>query len=346
MDDEDDVKRELGEVREAVAGLSTAEIVDGAWFAKLLRAALSTYAKEVSWEFFKQKYPGLPADGVVDRRIELAQRYAMIEGGLSATAYTAAVAATIGSAGGSSPISVPAAFTSLVVDLWYLSRLQLRLAYDLAVLYRVPINLDDPEDLYDLLRVAFGIKAGEALRGVVPRLVPEAVRQGVKAVVKGPVLAALKQLPVIGKYLLQRNIIKFAIPAVCVPVAMKLNHYLTGQVGRQAREIYRDRAAITELATHQVGQYFDEHPGMLLHTIWFIAQADGRIKAEESWLLKAVIKELMGTPERDATIKEFEEIVSFKSDRYLAEVGRLPEALRREVFAIAADTAIVDHELH
>jgi hypothetical protein len=49
----------------------------------------------------------------VDQRIKMAARYAALEGGLSASAYSAAVVATLGSAGGASPVMLPAAGAQL-----------------------------------------------------------------------------------------------------------------------------------------------------------------------------------------------------------------------------------------
>lgn len=343
-DEEREVKAQVEEIRGFAAGLSATELKDGSWFAKLLQAALETYTRQVNWEFFARKYPGLPVDAIVDRQIELAQRYAMIEGGLSAAAYSAAIAATVGTAGGASPLSVPAAVGSFAIDLAYVSRLQLRLAYDLAILYRHPIDPQDPEDLYDLLRVAFGIKAGEALRGAVPRLAPEVVRQGVKAVVKGPILAALKALPIIGKFLLQRNIIKFAIPVVCVPAAMKMNHYFTGQVGRQAREVFRDKAAVRDFAL-RVGSTFADNPTLLLHTVWYVVDADSKIEAAESWLLRAMIDDLRETPTGEAAVDDFERMLDFDRDAFLAVVRTQSGDTKREIFKVATETAIADREL-
>ena len=51
-----------------------------------------------------------------------------------------------------------------MVDVAFISRLQLRLARDIAVLYRVPLDTSDPDDLWKLIRVAFTIKGGEAVR--------------------------------------------------------------------------------------------------------------------------------------------------------------------------------------
>lgn len=174
------VERERAELREFVGGLSGDDIRSGSWFTKLLRHALDSYTEKVDWQYFQERYEGVPADGIVDQRIKMASRYAAIGGGLSATAYTAAIAATIGSLGGASPATVPAAVTTVMVDIAYITRLQVRLAYDVAVLYRIPLDVSDPEDLWKLIRVAFTIKSGEVVREGVVKVVPALVRPLIK----------------------------------------------------------------------------------------------------------------------------------------------------------------------
>lgn len=339
------VQAEIDELKGMAAATSVDELKDGSWFATLLQHALRTYARKANAEYFFKKYPGIPADAIVARRIELAQRYAMIEGGVSASAYSAAVAATVGTAGGASPLTLPGAVTSFAVDLLYVTRLQLHLAWDLAVLYRHPIDIDDPEDLYDLLRVAFGIKAGEALRGVLPRLAPEAVRQGIKVAAAGSRLALLKSLPVIGKHLLQRNLIKFGIPVVSVPLSMKLNHYQTGQVGAQARAIYRDKAAINETSADAVKR-LEAVPDLLLRAVWLVVQADGEIEAEESWLLKEIVDDVSKHEAGGSVINEFQATINFDKEAFYRDIAAAPAEVREDLFDLACAAAIVDHELH
>lgn len=93
--DQELVERERAELREFVAGLSPDEIRSGGWFTKLSAQALGSYTDKVDWRYFQQRYEGVPADAIVDQRIKMAARYAALEGGLSAGAYTAAIAATI-----------------------------------------------------------------------------------------------------------------------------------------------------------------------------------------------------------------------------------------------------------
>lgn len=126
------------EIKSFFKNLVPEELKNGAWFEKLLYLALSNYQNKVTAEYFQKEYPGLPPDAVVDQRIALAKKYAAISGGTTSAAYTGAVAATIGTAGGASPVALPAALTTLAADLGYTSLLQLRLAYDISVLYGYP----------------------------------------------------------------------------------------------------------------------------------------------------------------------------------------------------------------
>lgn len=140
-DDEADreaVEQERAKLREFVAELSADDIKSGGWFTKLCAQALRSYTEKATWEYFQQKYKGVPADGIVERQIKLAAKNAMIEGGLTSSLYTGTIAATVGSLGGASPAAVPAGVATFMVDLTYISQLQMRLAYDIAVIYRIP----------------------------------------------------------------------------------------------------------------------------------------------------------------------------------------------------------------
>jgi tellurite resistance protein len=249
---------------------------------------MSSYTEKVDWQYFQERYKGVPADGIVDQRIKMASRYAALEGGLSAGAYTAAVAATIGSLGGASPATVPAAVTTMMVDVAYTTRLQLRLAYDISVLYRVPLDLDDPDDMWKLIRVAFTIKSGEVARQGVIKSVPVMVRPVIKRFYSKAVLSAAKGLPVVGKYLLQRNVIKIGIPVVGVPLAVVLNRYTTLLAGRHAQAVFRNEAGVIELAEGMSKR--SRHPRLMLWVAWFVIRADQKIADDEALLMRHLVR--------------------------------------------------------
>lgn len=279
---------ERAELRKFIEGLSLGDIKGGGWFTKLLSHALSSYTDKVTWQYFQERYEGVPADAIVDQRIKMAARYAALEGGLSAGAYTAAIAATIGSAGGASPLTVPAAIATVMVDVAFITQLQLRLAYDVAVLYRVPLDLSDPEDLWRLIRVAFTIKGGEFAREGVVKVVPPLMRQVVKRYFSGPVLVAARGLPFVGKFLLQRNVIKIAIPLVGIPLATAVNYYTTLAAGVHAQAVFRNEARVIELAEGLSKR--SHHPQLMLWVAWLVIRADHKIADDEALLFRNMVR--------------------------------------------------------
>ncbi|MGU3292501.1 hypothetical protein [Williamsia sp. M5A3_1d] len=287
-EDREAVERDRTEIREFVGKLSGDDIKSGGWFTKLLASSLSAYSEQVDWKYFQTKYKNVPADAIVDQRIKMASRYAAIEGGLSASAYTAVIAATIGSLGGASPATVPAAIVTVMIDVAYITRLQLHLAYDIAVLYRVPLDLDDPDDLWKLIRVAFTIKGGEVAREGVVKAVPVAIRPLIKRFYARGVLNAARGLPFVGKFLLQRNVIKIGIPLVGVPTSVVVNRYTTLVAGRHARVVFRNEAEILELANKLSMR--TAHPRLALWVAWLVIKADGKISDEEALLMRHLVR--------------------------------------------------------
>lgn len=275
-------------MRGFVAGLSPDEIKSGAWFAKLLAQALDSYTDKIDWSYFQERYRGVPADAIVDQRIKMASRYAALEGGLSAGAYTGAVVATIGTAGGASPVLVPAAVATMMVDVAFTTQLQLRLAYDISVLYRVPLDLADPDDMWKLLRVAFTIRSGEVVREGAAKIVPALMRPLIKRFYSGAVLTAARGIPFVGKFLLQRTVIKIGIPLVGVPLAVVLNRYATLITGRHARLVFRNEARIVELAGRLSTR--SRNPQLLLWVAWLVIMSDGSASDDEALLMRHLVQ--------------------------------------------------------
>ena len=332
---------ELNQAQEFAKSTSLEDIKSGEWFVKLLDMALKKYREKVNAAYFQKKYPGLPPDANVDRRIDLAQKYATLEGGSTAAAYTAAVAATIGSQGGASPLTIPAALTSLAVDLGYTSLLQLRLAYDISVIYGKPLDYDDPEDLYDLLVLAFGIKAGEVFSESLQKLSPEAVRILIKKTVTGSSLEWFKALPVVGKFLLQRNLIKILIPVVGIGLGAGVNYFYTGSVGKRAKMMFRLRGAIEE-AADQVSLDSLEYSFLLLQTIWLVIKADKQVQQEEAWYLRYLIAGLEEIDIDGKVKQDFEAKINFDEERVMNQLRNLPPEFSAEIYNAACVASVVD----
>ena len=280
------VRRELDKLRDLAQKVSPEEVRQGEWFARLLRFSLDQYVDEVDAAYFDRLYPGLSPDEMVRARIELAARYASIEGGLTAGAYAGALAATVGSRGAASLVTLPAAGASFVLDLLFMSNLQLRLAYDIAVISGVPLDLEDPEDLWKLIRVAFVIQGRATRWEAFGKKAPLVVQPILLKIFTGDPAAAARSLPAMGRFLLQRNAVKFAIPGVGVPLTIAVNYWSANSAGDQAATVFRREARIMETARRITGRPVD--PAELLWVLWLIVKADAVVHENERLLLKHV----------------------------------------------------------
>ncbi|MDP4332128.1 hypothetical protein Q7F20_01990 [Curtobacterium sp. A7_M15] len=335
------VEQEREELKDFVKSLTGDDIKSGNWFSKLLSNALNAYTQKVDAPYFEERYKGVPADAVVDQRVKMAARYAAIEGGLSAGVYSAAIVATLGTVGGASPLTLPAAGVTLLVDVAYIARLQLHLAYDIAVLYRVPINVDDPDDLWKLVRVAFTIRGAQAVSEGVTKVVPALVRPLVKAFYSKAVFTAARSLPVVGKFLLQRNVVKIGIPVVGVPVSVALNYYSTIIAGKHARAVFRNDARVDEAATRAVSR--TDHPRSVLWVAWMIVLADGRITDDEALFMRKLVEQLHD--QHDLADEQFANVIDLDVDdvwrRLDQETGDLSD-----LFDVTLKTAEIDGSVH
>ncbi|USQ80102.1 hypothetical protein NF556_00095 [Ornithinimicrobium faecis] len=335
----EDVRRELEQTKKFVGELSMDDLRQGTWFPKLLTFSLHKYETQVNAEYFRRKYPNLPPDAVAQERIKMAARYASIAGGLNATAYTGAIVATIGSHGGASPLTLPAAAASFTVDLVYTSQLQLRLAYDLSVLYGVPLDLDDPDDLWKLIRVAFVVKTGEVGTDVLVKGVPVVLRPLVKKVFSGATLATLKGLPGVGKYLLQRNIIKMAIPGVGVPLAAGVNFWTTKVAGKYAKNSFRREARIMEEAG-RITSRTRLHPE-LLWVLWLVVHSDTASSTGQVSLLHHVTLRVNDSAEVQEALEQMRAVIEVDPDHVWAMLAAADGDLE-PLYAASLTAAVVD----
>lgn len=153
------------------------------------------------------------------------------------------------------------------------------MTYDISVLYGLPLNLHDPDDIWKLVKLAFCIKAG----GAVMKGLPAFIRLAIKKFFSGSTLAAVKSFPVVGKHLLQRNIIKFTILGITIPVTTIVNRWTTKAAGTHAKSLIRRQAQIIEAAQRIVAQ--TDNIEAVLATLWWIINIDEDVKDEERLLL-------------------------------------------------------------
>lgn len=341
------VRQELDKLRGLAQRVSIEEVRQGEWFARLLKFSLDQYVQEVDTAHFDQLYPGLSTEARIRARIDLAATYASMAGGLTAGAYTGALAATLGSRGAASAVTLPAAGASFVLDLLFTSNLQLRLAYDIAVISGVPLDLEDPEDLWRLIRVAFVVTGRASRWEALSRRAPAAVRTMLLKVFTGDPAAASSSLPAMGRFLLQRNLVKFAVPGVGVPLSIGVNHWSANLAGNQAATVFGREARIMATARRVTDQAVDH--AELLWVLWLIVRADAVVHENERLLLKHVAGLVGDLNSELSALTGLDATVNFDTRPTLsipAFVSQDKEALYQAgVAAAAVDGSIDDNEI-
>jgi len=340
------IQSEINDIKDLAKNQSLDDLKSGLWFTNFISYALKNYSEKVNAVYFQTKYPNVPVEGVVSNRIKIAKKYAAIGGGITGGAYAGVVAATIGSGGGASPLTIPAAITAFTVDLMYTTRLQLQLAYDLSILYNRKIDLNDPEDISDLINVAFGIKAAQKFTDAMSKTAPGFVRYGVKQIATGKSLQLLKSVPVIGKHLLQRNIIKFSIPVVSIALNSGINYFFTGKIANQAKKIYKSRAIIEE-KSKDLSLLINDEFITFLEVVWLVVLVDGKVDRYEVDLMKDLTDLVLEKSEKDIQdqVKVLSNRINISKDKVFEKVELLDNDTKEIIYQSACLTANIDGKL-
>ncbi len=226
------------------------------------------------------------------------------------------------------------------------------MAHDISVLYGVPLDLNDPDDTWKLVKLAFGIKAGETAGDAVMKGLPAFIRPIVKKIFSGSTLAALKSLPIVGKHLLQRNIIKFTIPGITIPVTTAVNRWTTKAAGTHAKILLRREAQIIEASQRIVTQA--ENVEAVLAALWWIINIDKAVQDEERLLLHYLTVSAEQSTHNGEAYQQY--IESFKSqievdeDDLWTRISQIsedgaPKLYKAAVIASAVDGKISKQEL-
>jgi tellurite resistance protein len=205
----------------------------------------------------------------------------------------------------------------------------------------VPVDVRDPDDLWKLIRVAYTIKSGEVAREGVLKIVPAMARPLIKRYYAKGALTAGRGLPFVGKYLLQRNVIKVGIPLVGVPLAVVLNRYTTIIAGRHARAVYRNEARVVEAATKMAKN--TKHPQLLLWVAWLVVNVDKKISDEEALLMRHLVS--LVKEHHDVLDEALSEVVDIDTEEILGRL-EVEGGDLSDVVAAAERVAAIDGELN
>lgn len=353
------VRAQLEELKQTTQQFSAESIKDGQWFARFVQMMLDGYAKEIiakgGVDFFRQKYPGLLVDQIAEKLCELATKYAALAGAASGASSSAAVIATVGTGGLGGAPAIAGAGTALAVEMFYTTRLQVRLVYDLALLYGYPIDTNDPEDLMRVFAKAYGITYTVGNVGL-------AVKQGGLEVTRAQLRrvlwgnqTAIQQVairilgPRIGRQITQKALIRSAIPVVGIGLSATWNYLSTSEIAKQARFDVAARARLRN-AMRRVSQGLAQDSsniGYVLEAIHRVANADGEFAEREMELFNEVCQAISAPPSVREALEQRLTLPLSDTSRGLAAI-QSPElriALIEALSVVAvADGAIAEPE--
>jgi uncharacterized protein (DUF697 family) len=139
-------------------------------------------------------------------------------------------------------VQVTIAATAIAGELIVITRMQLKMVAEIAKIMKVPLDPEDPEDILTIFAFAVGGGAAEAAGKFGMKVGAKVAEKVIRATIKKEVLATLKRVAAkIGLKLLQRTIIKYALPVVSIGIGATWNYLSTKTVSGIARKHFEQR---------------------------------------------------------------------------------------------------------
>jgi hypothetical protein len=316
--EENDISGFAGELGKE---LGVEEVRTGSWFTKLVLLYLRRYS---------QQHHRLPKGKTDEERAERIIRRACLKsaaaGAAAATTATGAAFLTLQTHFLAGIAAVPTAVAGILGETLYRALVHVELTCDLASLYGMRFDADDPAELWRLYSMAFGLTdTDDAPIGQARDVIDNVVR-----------LSGAEVGQSIGTKLLTDTVKRSAVPVAGIATSAVSNWKLTRKMGDTVHQYLRYHRALSELMLGKL-EACGAHSDLLLEGIWFVFTADGRLKREETAILAWLLRRLDPVM-RTAVCRRFIEDEQDWMDR----LKECPEDLRDVVFHGMEVAAAVD----
>lgn len=247
MTDKSDIKRQIVEAKrdyEEVGGWSSFK--SGDWLFKIVHKSFANYWNNANVEYFESKYGTKDKEIIAKKLIAVAAKNAAILGGVTGAAISTDELVAIVT-GGEALVGLPAniaiAAAGIGGEAILLLRIQLQLVANLAKLYGVPLDPDDPEDILTILAFALGGAAAEEAGKFGMKVGGKLAGNAIKTVLKKETLAAFKRIAAkAGVKILQRSVVKYTIPFASIAIGTAWNYASTKTIAKLAIKHFKQRA--------------------------------------------------------------------------------------------------------
>lgn len=282
------VSKELEDAKTLAKTFNFEEVKSGEWFIKLLQQVVRAYDRNARASYFQKKYPGLHPDEIADILTSVTVKYATIAGAIAGVSATANEIAAISSAG----LTAALFFGSIGAEMVYLSNIQMRLVLDMSVLYDLQLDTEDPEDILLIFGYALGVAPVEVLGKGLQVAARAGTTSAIKTVVSKGTLEALQKFAQrLGFKILQRTIIKYAVPVVSAGVGSGYNYISTKSVGKIAKIHFKNRGKVTDELRAVISKQ-NIYDLAIPAAAMFMAQVDGNVSPKEMELYRAMLSRM------------------------------------------------------
>jgi len=332
------VASELNKAKQLAKLVNFDEVKSGEWFISLLQKVFQAYDRNARATYFQQKYPGLPPDDIADILTTVTVRYATIAGALAGAAATVDQIAALSSAGMTAGLFVGV----IGGEMLYLAQIQMRLVLDLSVVYDLQLDTEDPEDMLMIFGYALGVTPTGMLGKGLQVATGAATKGAVKKYISKGTLAAIKDLGRrLGFKILQKTILKYAVPVASAAVGSSYNYVTTKSVGKIAKAHLKNRGKVTDelrVLISRQNTYDLAFPAAVM----YVAQVDGQFSPKEKEFYKAMLSRMSFDEHSQA---EFQKLTA-SEDNILNAIANLEDVeVRRSLMETLILMAIYDGEL-
>ena len=326
------------EAKQLAKSLNFDEVKSGEWFFRLLRKVIQSYDRNARATYFQQKYPGLPPDEIADILTSVTVRYATIAGALAGAAATANQIALLGSVG----MTMALFLGSIGAEMLYLAKIQMRLVLDISVVYDLQLDPEDPEDILMIFGYALGVTPTEMLGKGFQVAAGAATKGAVKKYISKGTLKTIQDFARrLGFKILQRTILKYAVPVASAAVGSSYNYATTKSIGRIAKGHLKNRGKVTDelrLLVSRQRTYDLAFPAAVM----YVAQVDGQFSQKEKELYRAMLSRM--SFDEHAQV-EFQKLLATE-DNLLEAIAQIDDVeVRRSLMETLILMAVYDGEL-
>lgn len=329
------VSKELEDAKTLAKTLNFEEVKSGEWFIKLLQQVVRAYDRNARAAYFQKKYPGLSPDEIADILTSVTVKYATIAGAITGVAATANEIAAVSSAGLTAALFVG----SIGAEMLYLSNIQMRLVLDMSVLYDLQLDTEDPEDILLIFGYALGVAPAEALGKGLQVAAREGTKSAVKKVFSKATLEAVQKFAQrLGIKILQRTIIKYAVPIASAAVGSGYNYIATKSVAQISKAHFKNRGKVTDELRAVISKQ-NIYDLAIPAAAMFMAQVDGNVSPKEKELYRAMLSRMSF---EEHTPVDFNRLVS-EEHSILDAVSQIEDVeLRKTLIELLTMMAVYD----